>query len=69
MKTTHGPINIRNGEWFKLMTNLIHECVCVVAHLIRIWKTDFRCNQGLLPISLQCFSLFTSTKSRRRTTW
>jgi IS5 family transposase len=58
-----------NVEWFKLMTNLIHECVGVVAHLLLIWKTDFHCNQGLLPISIQRFSLFTSAKSRRRTMW
>ena len=41
-----------NEEWFKLMTNLIHECIGVVAHLIRIWKTEFHCNQGQLPISI-----------------
>jgi hypothetical protein len=58
-----------NDEWFKLMTNLVHECVRVVVHLIGIWKTEFRCNQGLLQISIQRFSLFPSAKSRRRTMW
>ena len=60
-------VNEGKDEWFKLMTNLIHECIGVIAHLIRIWKTEFHCNQGLLPISIQRFSLFTSAKSRRRT--
>jgi len=58
-----------NDEWFKLMTNYIHECIGVVAHLILIWKTEFHCNQGLLPILIQRFSLFTSAKSRRRKMW
>ena len=45
----------RNDEWFKLMTNLIHECIGVVAHLIRIWKNEFHCTQGLLPTSVNAF--------------
>ena len=44
-----------NDEWFKLKTNLIHECTGVAAHLIRIWKTEFLCTQGLLPISVNAF--------------
>jgi hypothetical protein len=58
-----------NDEWFKLTTNWIIEYTGVVAHLILIWTTEFHCNQGLLPISIQRFSLFTSAKSRRRTKW
>jgi len=27
-----------NDEWFKIMTNLVHEGIGVIAHLIRIWK-------------------------------
>ena len=45
----------RNDEWFKLMTNLIQECVGVLAHLIRIWKNEFLCTQGLLPASINTF--------------
>ena len=40
-----------NDEWFKPMKNLIRECIGVVAHLIRIWKYEFHCTQGLLPVS------------------
>lgn len=62
-------VNYGSNEWFKIMTNLIRECVGVVAHLSRVWKTEFHFNQGLLPISIQRFSLFTSAKSRRRRKW
>ena len=44
-----------NDEWFKLMTYLIHDCTGVAAHLIRIWRNEFHCTQGLLPISLNTF--------------
>ena len=50
-----GKVQEGNDEWFKLMTNLIHECVSVVSHLIRIWRNEFHCTQGLLPISVKAF--------------
>jgi len=50
-----GKVQEGNDEWFKLKTNLIHECVGVVAHLIRIWRNEFHCTQGLLPISVNAF--------------
>ena len=50
-----GKVQEGNAEWFKLKTNLIHECVGVVAHLIRIWRNEFHCTQGLLPISVNAF--------------
>jgi len=50
-----GKIQEGTGEWFRLMTNLIHECIDVVAHLIRIWRNEFHCTHGLLPISVNAF--------------
>ena len=44
-----------DDEWFKLATNLIHGCIDVVAHIIRIWKNEFHCTQGLLPIFFNAF--------------
>jgi len=54
--------NIKEGndEWFKLMTNVIQECVGVVAHLIRIWKNEFLFTQGLLPTSIKLFIVYIS---------
>jgi len=50
-----GKVQEGNDEWLKLMTNLIDECIGVVAHLICIWRNEFHCTQGLLPISVNAF--------------
>ena len=50
-----GKVQEGNDEWFKPKTNLIHECVGAVAHLIRIWRNEFHRTQGLLPISVKAF--------------